>query len=506
MLSSLPFVPMTPHRTQWLKTFVLIQMIGIIGAFSCSKQPVAATARDSLAIQFHTCEETSSPSSAKCARVEVPQNYDQATGTKLSIFLKVLPALQERSVQEPVFILAGGPGQAATEIADVMKALIHKTRLHHDVVLVDQRGTGKSHPLNCKLNDQHHVADLFRTDFELDLLKECLDTYQVNPSQFTTDAFVQDLDQVRQSLEYPSISLYGISYGTRAALAYLAKYPNHVNAIVLDGSAPPIMKIPLNFNADGQAALEQLFKDCAQNKSCSDRFPHLRQRFYALLDRLERQPIDVELLHPRKGNREPARITRNAVASITRGALYATFSSTLLPLAIDHAEHGDYQLFAALADMATLTADSIYFGLFLSIICNEDVRWIDIKETNSIEENTLLGSSLIQSLKSACAQWPQSSVKPPMIPNIQDHSPVLLLSGALDPATPPKWAEEIATGLNNHRHIIFSNVGHGTWSTHCGLNLITNFLKNKDLHHLDDRCAAEIDRPAFFLNPLGIYD
>jgi pimeloyl-ACP methyl ester carboxylesterase len=347
----------------------------IAAAFLTACQPPANTAADTPAegrAVLHTCSPDEGPSDAKCTAVEVFENRSAAAGRKINLHIVVLPAFSRTPAADPLFILAGGPGQAATELVTGIKALFRKVQAERDIVLVDQRGTGKSNPLDCSLGE-YGLEALSRVEFPTAELRECLEKLDADPRLYTTPIAMDDLDDVRAALGYAQINVWGGSYGTRAALVYLRQHRGHVRSVVLDGAAPVNMALPLHVPEDGQRALDLLLADCEADQHCGQTFPNLREDFQALLARLDARPERVRIEHPRTGELHNLELRRDVVASILFGALYSPLTSSLVPLMIDRANHGDFQPLVTLAAARESIADSMSYGMFLSVICAEDI-------------------------------------------------------------------------------------------------------------------------------------
>jgi pimeloyl-ACP methyl ester carboxylesterase len=176
---------------------------------------------------------------AKCGQLKVYEDRGTNTGRQISLNLAIIPAISRNPEPEPLFFLTGGPGESATEILSIAFVLpferIHQKR---DIILVDQRGTGKSNPLTCTGMED---MDLDATDNQelANLLRECLSQLDANPALYTTTDAMHDLDQVRGALGYEQINLYGVSYGTRAALTYELVPGGACAFVILDRIVPP---------------------------------------------------------------------------------------------------------------------------------------------------------------------------------------------------------------------------------------------------------------------------
>ena len=200
---------------------------------------------------------------ARCGALTVFE--DRATGAGRTIDLKivVIPAVSGSPEPDTLFFLAGGPGQAATDLADTVLVRLAEVRRSRDIVFVDQRGTGGSGRMSCALfetsPDEEASGESLQLDaFPLDDLRDCLAEVEsaTDPRHYTTPVAMDDLDDVRAALGYETINLYGGSYGTRAGLIYMRRHPERVRTAVLDGLAPVSMRLPSSMNADAQRALD----------------------------------------------------------------------------------------------------------------------------------------------------------------------------------------------------------------------------------------------------------
>ncbi len=263
-------------------SFRALLVASLLLATACARQS-GPTALDRL----QPCTGDDAPTDAYCGTLSVFENRDTREGRKIDLYIVVLPALSRDAKPDPVFFLAGGPGQGAAQLARGLRDLFRRVQADRDIVLVDQRGTGKSHPLNCK-SDSDSLADINEPDQTgLDRLKKCMAGYDADLRLYTTPIAMDDLDEVRRYLGYDTINIYGGSYGTRAALVYLRQHEANVRAMVIDGVAPPDMRLPLFFARDAQRALDLLLADCEKDEPCRTRYPNLAVRVRTLLDRLD---------------------------------------------------------------------------------------------------------------------------------------------------------------------------------------------------------------------------
>ncbi len=464
----------------------------------CSRSSHPATVFDRL----HSCTTEEGPVDALCGKLEVFENRQAQTGRKIALNIVVLPAVSNDPRPDPLFVLAGGPGAGAADNADLFQPGFERMQVNRDIVLVDQRGTGKSNPLDCKL-PEGKLEDLAQVDaYPVDEFKACLAGYDADASLYTTPIAMDDLDDVRAYLGYGKINLYGGSYGTRAGLVYLRRHPQHVRTVILDGVAPPDMTLPVSAPADGRRALDLLLADCEADKTCNERFPGLRQGVRQLLDRLEKHPAHVRLQNPRTGEWAEVDIHRELVAGVLFGALYSPWASSLLPLLIERAEQNDFQPMVAMAFAGEEAADLMSNGMFLSVICSEDVPRVTEQDRERLASDDFLGDMFKNRLK-PCAFWPRGDISPGYYEPVKSDAPVLILSGQLDPITPPHWGEHVAQQLSNATHLVVPGTGHGAMGQGCVPRLVQRFLDDGSAANLDTTCVGQIRRPPFFVSNTG---
>jgi pimeloyl-ACP methyl ester carboxylesterase len=465
----------------------------------------AGCGRDSSAAaldRLRACASDQGPADAFCGTLQVFEDRQSRTGRRIDLNIIVLPALDSEAQPDPLFILAGGPGQGAAQMARDVRATFRRIERERDIVLVDQRGTGKSHPLNCEA-DTDTLQGISESDDEaLTRLRGCLSGYDADVRLYTTPFAMDDLDDVRSYLGYERINLYGGSYGTRAALVYMRRHGAHVRAAVLDGAAPTNMRLPLYVARDAERALDKLLDDCAADATCHATFPRLQPRLRALLDRLAASPRRLRLVHPRTGVAEEVEINARFVASVLFGALYAPITSSVLPTMVDRAEHDDFQGLVALAFLSD-ASQNMSTGMQLSVICSEDAPRISATDAAGATHATLFGASLLAGQLRACGAWPRGTIDPSYYEPVQSDVPTLVLSGDLDPITPPSWGEAVVQHLKNGRHLIAPATGHGVIGSACGPGLIGEFIDRGNASGLSTRCLAALRRPPFFVSPAG---
>ncbi len=460
-----------------------------------------------LALEESQCrlEAESMPAAlAACARLEVPADPGAPDGATLSLFFARIPALTASPASEPLVLIAGGPGQSAVDFYLQSRSAFEPVRRDRDILLLDQRGTGRSaEGFTCTLPED---VDLETADADeiAPIVDSCRDELEHDPRWFTTSAAVADLDALRRTLGVERWQLYGVSYGTRVAQHYLRRYPEHVGAVVLDGVVPADLALGPDIAPNAQAALDALFARCAADTACASRFDALPEQFEQVRARLAEAPVDVETSDPVSGEPIEVSVSEDELRAVVRLLSYDTRTAALLPLVIDEAARGHYGSLAAQAVwvVRNLSA-SVSLPMHNSVVCTEDVPFLTDADLEAAGD-AYLGTAVVDSLAAICARWPAGIMDERLRDPVVSEAPALVLSGELDPVTPPAYAERvIANGLDNAVHVVGPAQGHGLASVGCVPRLMRDFLAAAEPDALDAGCLDDEPPQPFFLSRLG---
>ena len=438
----------------------------------------------------------------QCGLVSRALDPGKPDGTKIEVHYVVVPALARRKWLDPVFFVAGGPGQSAIKVAPLLVAQMARLNNRRDLVFVDQRGTGRSAPLECE--DQRHASLAEQLDIRLReaALARCLAQLKKLPYGdlrfFTTVLASQDMDAVRLALGASRINVVGGSYGTRAALDYARQFPHAVRSTVIDGVAPPDMVLPMSFSTDGQAVFDAMLSACEQDAACVQNHPALRANWARVLADVPRL---VSVDHPMTGRGEQILITRAMILGWVRLPLYAPASASALPLAIDEAARGRFASLLGLGmGLGGHRAGELALGMHFSVVCAEDFPRLALATDRP---GTDFGSDFAQLYASACANWPRGEVPGAFYTMPAASAPTLVLSGGLDPVTPARHGARTASSLGvKARHVVVANAGHGVMSLACMRDAVVRFIDAPDesaAAAVDTGCAAAMPRPRAFV-------
>lgn len=435
---------------------------------------------------------------ARCGVLIVPEDRSNPEGRKIELNIAVIPAIRREPEPDPLFLLAGGPGQSAIETFPAMIPFLFQINEERDIVLVDQRGTGKSNPLRCLDPEDESLTD----EQALAKLKACPDTLDADLRFYTTEIAMTDLDEVRSALGYETINIYGASYGTRAALTYLRMFPDRVRTLTLDSVVDPGFILFMDSARDGQSALDKFFARCEADESCSTAFPALRSEFDDLLARFEEShQVEITIPHPLTNTPYDITVTRELIVNMVFNTLYSPDLVATLPLSI-HAAYAD-ENYVPLISQALLVNAGLYDGMFYAVTCTEDAPLISLDDAEELGGRTAFGADRLVDFAEVCEGWQKGEVSPGFREPVISSVPALILSGEADPITPPYHAEFVADSLTNELHLIFSDMGHGNLASRCSAGIFESFIESGSIEGLDTACVDNIEPPPFFVDFSG---
>ncbi len=432
----------------------------------------------------------------KCGLVRMPEDPDSPGGRSIEVRFAVVPAVARNKQPDPVFVFAGGPGQAATRVARQVMPVLAELNARRDLVFIDQRGTGRSNALTCDV-DESSLASALEPEQQIARLGPCLKALPADLRQYATWIAVRDFEAVRARLGAEKVNLWGASYGTRVALEYMRQYPGRVRTAVLDGVAPPDMTIPVSFAVDAEAALQSLADACARDERCRTRYPDFDERISVLLKRAE-SGIDIRIPHPLTGVMESLRLDRRMLASLLRAPLYVPQLSSVLPYALAEAGRGDFTALVALsAAISGGVSENFAVGMHFAVICAEDLPRIDAAAAPASPSR--FGSAFADLYRQVCRLVPSRPVPSGFYSVPPSTVPVLIFSGGLDPATPPRHGDSVAQRLGNAKHVIAPNLGHGISAQGCAPMLVSRFVRDASFERVNGDCLAQIPAPSVFV-------
>ena len=448
-------------------------------------------------LDFKACQLDSPHSGATtpafCAPFQVPESWDAPTDRKLDLHLVLIKSEADAANTDVVVFLDGGPGEAATEDYPVLAPAFAPLRRHHHILLLDQRGTGQSHPLVCKKKrqepDESAVEKAFDPEEVRRTARECLAEVEAiaDPRLYTTTVATRDLEALRQALGAPELDLYGVSYGTRMAQQYLMRYPDGVRSVVLDSVVPNELALGEDHAVNLDEALKAQFARCKETPACATAFGDPYESLFELRDTLRAKPEKYTYRDPATNVVASKRIDSSTLAGLVRIFAYSPETAALLPLSISEGRKGNFTPLAGQNQL--LTGDLAWTegnGMQYSVICSEDA---DRLTPRPQDKATLLGSAFIDSLIAICSVWPRGTVPDDFHTPLATDKPLLVLEGELDPATPPRYGEQVVRGASNAKLIVAKGQGHGLLLRGCVPKLVQQFVDSGQPKKLDTSCV-----------------
>ncbi len=491
-------------NNKYLFVWLMIFMVVFSGLFfSCQTQEKAqkefdtperiAELKSGLSLEIR--EEPDTGRKISEGTFAVFEDRESQEGRMIHLDVVVLHAEGPKVEPDPLFVFEGGPGVDVSKIAPWVKD--HWTRKNRDIVLVSQRGTGGDNCLSCK--DTFAQGDLqtyFEPLFRAERFEKCLEELkkEYDLTKYSTCLAADDYNDIRLALGYDKINITGGSYGTRMALVYMRRYPETIRTAMLNGVAPIANKNPLFHTWGFQRAIDLLLQECSDDPECHSAFPNLRSEFESILSRLEKEPEEVMVSHPETKKQVPILLKKEAFIEALRTIMYT--DSREVPLLIHEAFKGNYKPFAQAGLMSEWAIrDFLATGMLLCVTCAEDLDRISEQEIIDIAENTYMGSGRVRRQKAVCDFWPRSELPEGFGEPVSVGVSTLILSGFLDPVTPPRWGEEVDKNLPDSLHIVAPGA-HGVGGE-CLRRIERQFLESGSVEGLDTSCVDALEAGKF---------
>jgi pimeloyl-ACP methyl ester carboxylesterase len=472
--------------------------------------PSDVAARTLGELRFEPCVLTAvglpRPTEAQCTTLAVAENPADPDSRRIELALAWIPVDGEAE-PDPVFFIAGGPGQSARDSYPMVAPAFDDVHRARHILLLDQRGTGSSHLLNCE-DIEEMEAGLSMQDFSPERVREwterCRDTLadKADLRFYGTGEAVADIDHVRRLVGAERINLVGVSYGTRVAQQYAKTHPDHTRTVVLDSVVPDTLPLGNEHARNLQDVLDAHFERCRETPACAEALGDpaalLAQARQRLLGGVQ---AEVRYREPTSGEWVDEAPTIHQLSAVLRMYAYTPLSASLLPLLVHQAASGDDAGILAMARMMVRDiGGQMAFGMQLSVICTEDADELARDPANA---DTLLGDSFIDLLETQCAVWPRGTRAANFREPLGGDIPMLLISGEFDPVTPPRYGDEVAAHLPKARHLVLKGQGHSLLSAGCMPKLLAQFIERADASGLDAECLDRLAAPPPFSSMYG---
>jgi len=441
---------------------------------------------------------------AECATLQRHENPNDENSRLIGLSIVKLPSTSPKPEADAFTLIQGGPGGSSIDMAISYRQALEFIRSKRDIIIVDQRGTGRSNKLACS-QPEETPTNSFDREQTIALTQQCISELKEHDLRYyTTSIAVQDLEAVRQAAGYDQLTVYGVSYGTRVAQHYLRRFPEQTRAIIIDG----VVDIGLNLAGAeiarrSQDAFDAMALRCKNTAICAEQFGDIDQKFKELRVRLKNQPVEIEFPHPSTGNPVTHTVSEVDLLAAVRFLPYATETMALLPMLIARAHEGDYTPLAAqgINTIETLS-DEFATGMHNSVVCAEDAPFVEAGAASKTA-NTYFGSDMMDAIAATCEVWPKGVIDDDFTEIFDSDKPVMILSGETDPITPPANGQRADNMFSNSKHLVVPSHGHGVVARGCVPYLLRDFIESADLSSLKTDCIERERAMPFFIDATG---
>jgi pimeloyl-ACP methyl ester carboxylesterase len=479
----------------WVMILILASFLAGCGG-SPAQGPGAASPTAIPPIELQPCAVNGVQ--ARCGVLSVYENRAAQTGRKIDIHLAVIKARGPDPAPDPIFYVAGGPGASGLNDAPYALRVLKAANARRDIVLFDQRGTGRSNRMACPRDRAESLNLVPFDEAMLQDLRNCVARVDGDPAAYTTAWGVDDLEDIRIGLGYDQINLYGESYGPTAEQIYLQRHGEHVRTMTLEGvsltDTPMFERMPRN----SQGALDLLFARCQADRACNAAYPNLRAEVEALLSQLEEQPVELSLVDPQSG--EPLQLTHDWMVLAIHGVLGATPSTVKLPGLIHQAYQGEWSQIEGLVSNDLGGAAPDWSMMNLEILCHEDWARTGRAETERLSQGSYMGYEDVRRFlapEEVCALMPHPQREALYEPVTTSPVPVLLISNEADPQDPPANVATAKQHYPNSLTLVAPGQSHGYMGIPCRVQILADFIEAGTVEGLDARCLEREGLPAF---------
>ena len=429
-----------------------------------------------------------------CGTLQVPEDRASPSGRQVGLHVAIVPAATPHPVPDPFFALAGGPGDASTSFFAWLPGLYSDVHARHDIVMVDQRGTGASNPLAMPPVPDTTGLSAAEADAQLATwASEGLAALDADPRMYTSTVAADDLDAVRTALGYGRIDLYVTSYGGELAQYYLRQHPDHVRVAIMDGSTPLDVPVLERMAASSQHALDLLLTRCTQDPACDAAFPNLRQEWSTLVTAFAN---GITVTDPNSGQTGTA--TLAMVGPSIHAALLTATGAAQLPLAIHLAAEDRWDQVNQLVPPAPSMGISTSL-MHDEILCSEAWARLDPGEVARLGAGSYalpFVEGWAQQFAALCPHLPTGVVPADDAAPVRTTVPVLWLTGDGDPQDPPSNLTGVPSQEPNAAIVVMPAQEHVVGHLGCGPSVIAAFLDAGTAEGLDTSCVAQGANPA----------
>jgi len=511
----------TPVSRSVTSAYPLVQGIATYGTAGAKKAAAAS-------FESGACPKTTEPvpalANARCGTLIVPENRIAPNGRTIRLPVAIIPALSEDKARDPIIYMEGGPGGPALPTAELLVAA--KLNRDRDVIILGQRGSRYAEPaLLCPEIDGYtarRVGLAYNAPSTGRLYVEAVDqcfrrlaATGVDLGAYNTTESAADFADLRLALNIPEWNVYGVSYGTDLALTYMREHPEGVRTVTIDSVVPPhLASLGLNWTNAG-TVMDRIFKGCAADPACRERYPDPAGTFVRLVGKLEAEPLKGKAVPVLLPGQPPATGAKPVDIVVDGGAL-ATWTIGLtealgpdLPALLDEMAQGQPEkVMASIAASASTHGGDLSWGLHNGVVCSE---WVPYENPDNVmkegrkafpafPDSVLAQAPQFPFMVEGCGVWPV-----PKAPSAQREAttgsiPTLVIAGSYDAITSQESAAAAAKPLTKATFVVIPGVGHFVVpKSPCAQAVMISFLANPDKP--DTACVAKLEPPPFTVVP-----
>lgn len=477
----------------------LLGIAGIVLAFLAGDPPAHAT--NASRFEPAACDlpdTTDVRPRLRCGVVRVPRDYARPDGPTFALAVVVIASVQQPARADPVVYVSGGPGSPLTIFSGFQAR--HPYAAERDLILVDQRGAGRSEPRLCPNRQSDLVGAMLTivTDPTPSALAASRTAHEacraeilsrgIDPDTFGTATTVEDYERVRRALGVTQWNVFGESYGTTVAMTLLVRHPESVRSAVLDSLNPPDAFFGMPWSARVARAREAFFAACAADPACKAAHPDLAGLYRDAITRLGQAAPTLPLPPTLRVPGDHATLTPSLFEEIVGRLVYYPPTYADLPRLLAATRDGnDGPVGAALAALLTGAMRDGNEGAFVAVECRDRPRWREPAANGA----SPLDLALIP--PDICAAWSASGPEP-KVPR-ETAVPTLVLAGQFDPNIGPDQSRAVADVIGRNAHwLMFAGIGHNVRRfSPCAAGIVAAFIEAPQQAR-DTRCAEASGR------------
>jgi pimeloyl-ACP methyl ester carboxylesterase len=408
---------------------------------------------------------------------------------------------------DPVVYFSGGPGFPG--LTDAAGFLRRAQTGNRNVILFDQRGTGRSEPsLDCpEVHDATSTilgaAESFDAESKLlsDALFKCRDRLRdsgVDLSQYNTESVAEDVADLRTAMGTASWNLFGVSYGTTVALATMRQHPEGVRSVVVDSVVPTDVGVGAPETVAAYERVKRvLFDGCANDPACHAAFPNLESDTTDAIAAMNASPYQGTITNPVLQRSTPITITGADAAAGLFNALYDSNIIPQVPNLIEQLKNGTVgPIIDQVAVQAIEQINGTAEAQTAAVDCHDRGSFVHPDDDQRALQEHPDASTLLLFTSVSCESFGVTPANDGFNEPVRSDIPTLVFADEYDPVTPPEQSKHAAETLSHSTYVEFPGLGHGAVFSgrQCPVGLFRSFLADP-VAPLDTRCVSVMGEP-----------